>query len=321
MINPVYKGELILNRHCRITEINKIDLTKAVKIAIMPIVSKEKWDIAQARLSNNKHLKATDDGLFILQGLIKCGLCGCSYRAERMGGGRYYCCRGQLKTVHLDGSPRCKNRNLRAEGIERAVLKRLDDIINDPNQVIVILKDGITNLKKRESDLEARLLPIERRLKEITEMKSRLADKFIIDNMDAEKYKDARNNLEKEEARLMALRKDCDPSQLLELESTKESIKRYQGLVDYMVFNLEGEEAEGVMIQTMVQPHEYLKNLLTNGSKDMSEKAQLPTTSREWLDLLQLQLVVFKDKIEVKASIPIPDIQTQECVLSEGARG
>jgi site-specific DNA recombinase len=321
MVNPVYKGELILNRHCRITEINKIDLTKAVKIATIPIVSKEKWDIAQARLSNNKHVKATDDGLFILQGLIKCGLCGCSYRAERMGGGRYYCCRGQLKTAHLDSSPRCKNRNLRAEGIERAVLKRLNDIINDPNQVIVILKDGITNLKKRESDLEARLLPIERRLKEITEMKSRLADKFIIDNMDAEKYKDARNNLEKEETRLMALRKDCDPSQLLELESTKESIKRYQGLVDYMVFNLEGEEAEGVMLQVMTEPHEYIKNLLTNGSKDMSEKVQLPTTPREWLDLLQLQLVVFKDKIEVKSTIPLPDIQTQECVLTEGDRG
>jgi hypothetical protein len=292
-----------------------------VKIATIPIVSKEKWDIAQARLSNNKHVKATDDGLFILQGLIKCGLCGCSYRAERMGGGRYYCCRGQLKTAHLDSSPRCKNRNLRAEGIERAVLKRLNDIINDPNQVIVILKDGITNLKKRESDLEARLLPIERRLKEITEMKSRLADKFIIDNMDAEKYKDARNNLEKEETRLMALRKDCDPSQLLELESTKESIKRYQGLVDYMVFNLEGEEAEGVMLQVMTEPHEYIKNLLTNGSKDMSEKVQLPTTPREWLDLLQLQLVVFKDKIEVKSTIPLPDIQTQECVLTEGDRG
>ena len=321
LINPAYKGEAILNRHCHITDVRKIDLNKAIKIAVPPIVSKDKWDIAQDRLSNNKHIKPTDDGLFILQGLIKCGICGCSYRAERMGGGRYYVCRGQLKTAHLDGSPRCKNKNLRADRLEQAVLNRLNNIINDPNQVIVVLKDGITNLKKRESDLETRLLPIEKRLREITEMKSRLADKFIIDNMDAEKYNDVRQNLEKEEARLMALRRDCDPNQLAELESTKKLIEHYQKLVNKMVWNTEAGEAEGVMEQTAVEPHEYIKNLLTIGSESLSEEKQVPTTPRAWFALLQLQLVVYKDKIGVKAIIPIPDIQIQEYTTAEGARG
>jgi cell division septum initiation protein DivIVA len=54
------------------------------------------------------------------------------------------------------------------------------DIINDPNKLEPMLIDAINKLKERESDLETRLLPIERRLKEITEMKSRLADKFSI---------------------------------------------------------------------------------------------------------------------------------------------
>jgi len=239
-----------------------------------------------------------------------------------MGGGRYYACRGQLKTFHLDGTPRCKNRNIRAENIEQAVLKRLNDIINDPNQVIVVLKDGITNLKKRELDLEARLLPIEKRLKEIAEMKSRLADKFIIEHMDTNKYKVVQQNLEKEEARLSTLRKDCDPNQLSELNSIREYIKRYQELVDLMAWNLEDETTEeSRMIKSVEEPHEYIKNLLTTGNKDLSEKTQLPTTPREWFDLLQLQLVVFKDKIEVKSTIPLPDIQTQEYTVTEGARG
>ena len=64
--------------------------------------------------------------------------------------------------------------------------------------------EAINKLKERESALESRLMPIEKRLKEITEMKSRLADKFIIDNMDADKYKIAQQNLEKEEARLIS---------------------------------------------------------------------------------------------------------------------
>ena len=322
LVNPGYKGEIITNRHCHITDIKKADLSNAIRIAVPPIVSEIKWNIAQARLSNNKHVKATDDGLFILQGLIKCGLCGCSYRAERMGGGRYYCCRGQLKTAHLDGSARCKNRNLRAEGIERAVLKRLNDIVDDPNQVIIVLKEAIEKHKKRESDLESRLLPIEKRLKEITEMKSRLADKFIIDNMDVKKYKSAQQNLEKEESRLISLRRECDPNQLAELESIRKLIKQFQDWVDLMDWNIENPTSEErVMFKSVEEPHQYMHQLLTVGSKALSEEKQVPTTPRGWFDLLQLQLVVFKDKIEVKATVPIPDIQTQECVLTEGARG
>jgi len=321
LINPAYKGEAILNRRCHITDIRKIDLSKVIQIAVPPIVGRGKWDIAQDRLSANKHIKPTDDGLFTLQGIVKCGVCGSSYRAERMGGGRYYVCRGQLKTAHLDGSPRCKNKNLRADRLEQAVLNRLNTIADDPNQVIVVLKDGIANLKKHEADLEARLLPIERRLREIAEMKSRLADKFIIDNMDVGKYNDVRQNLEKEESRLMALRKDCDPNQLVELESTKELIEHYQKLVNKMVWNTEASEAEGVMEQTVVEPHEYIKNLLTIGSEALSEEMQVPTTPRGWFDLFQLQLVVYKDKIGVKAIIPIPDIQIQEYTTAEGDRG
>ena len=65
-----------------------------------------------------------------------------------MGGGRYYVCRGQMKTAHLDGSPRCKNKNLRADRLEQAVLKRLNTIVDDPNQVIIVLKEGISQLKE-----------------------------------------------------------------------------------------------------------------------------------------------------------------------------
>ena len=130
-----------------------------------------------------------------------------------------------IKTAHLDGSPRCKNRNIRADYLEQAVWTRVIDIINDPNKLKPMFIDAINNLKERESALESRLLPIEKRLKEITEMKSRLVDQFIIDNMDADKYKVAQQNLEKEEARLFSLRRDVDPNQLSELELTRGYLK------------------------------------------------------------------------------------------------
>ena len=322
LINPAYKGEIILNRRSHIKDIRKIDLSKVIKMPVPPIVSTEKWDIAQSRLSNNKLVKATDDGLFTLQSLVKCGICGCSYRTERMGGGRYYACRGQLKTVHPDGSPRCKNRNIRADHLEQTVLTRVIDLLDDPNKLEPMIIEAISKLKERESALESRLMPIEKRLKEITKMKSRLADKFIIDNMDADKYKVAQQNLEKEEARLITLRREADPNELGELELTRGYLKYWQNQVTEMKNNLEEpDENKRIMFKVTDEPHHKFRKLLELGDKDLSENMQFPTTQRELFDKLQLRLIVFKDKIEVKAIFPMPDILNSEYTVAEGVRG
>jgi hypothetical protein len=149
-------------------------------------------------------------------------------------------------------------------------------------------------------------------------MKSRLADKFIIDNMDAAKYKVAQQNLEKEEARLLSLRKDVDPNQLAELESTRGLLKFWQNQVNSMAWNLEDPaiEDKSVMVRTMDEPHNTVLKLLGIGDSELSDRMQFPTTQRELFDKLQLRLVVFKDKIEVKALFPMPDIKNQECTFT-----
>ena len=53
--------------------------------------------------------------------------------------------------------------------------------------------------------------------------------------------------------------------------------------------------------------------MLGLGYNELSEEMQFPLTQRELFDNLQLRLIVFKDKIEVKAVFPIPDIIPQEC--------
>ncbi|MFZ2036443.1 MAG: recombinase family protein [Dehalococcoidales bacterium] len=317
LINPTYKGEAIVNRHCHISDINNVDLSKAIKIAVPPIVSEDKWNIAQSRLSNNKHLKPAEKGVFTLQGLIKCGVCGCSYGAKHSWEHRNYTCRGKLKTFHIDGSPRCTNRNIRADLLEQVVYKRAIDILDDPNKLQPLVIEAINKLKERESALESRLMPIEKRLKEITKMKSRLADKFIIDNMDADKYKIAQQNLEKEEARLFTLRREADPNELGELESTRGYLRFWQNQVTEMKKNLEEpDEDKRVMFKTTDEPHKKVRTMLNVGDNDLSERMQFPTTQRELFDKLQLRLIVFKDKIEVKAVFPMPDITYQECTLT-----
>ena len=295
LINPAYKGEAIVNRHSHIGDIKKVELV------------------------DNKHLKATQDGVFTLQGLIKCGICGCTYTTDRIHRSRYYICRGKLKYTHIDGSPRCQNRNIVAEHLEQAVWARVVDIINDPNKLEPMIIDAIGKLKERESNLEARLLPIEKRLKEINQMKSRLADKFIIDNMDSDKYKVAQQNLEKEEARLIALRRETDPDQLAELELTRGYLKFWQNQVTEMKKNLEEpDENKRVMFRVTDEPHKKVMKLLDLGNDELSDEMQFPTTQRELFDKLQLRLIVFKDKIEVKAIFTMPDILNQECTFTRG---
>jgi len=71
-----------------------------------------------------------------------------------------------------------------------------------------------------------------------------------------------------------------------------------------------------VVVRTVDAPHETVLNLLGIGDKDLSELMQFPATQRELYDKLRLQLVVFEDKIEIKAVFPTPDILNQECTFT-----
>jgi site-specific DNA recombinase len=191
------------------------------------------------------------------------------------------------------------------------------DILDDPNKLEPMVIEAINKLKERESALESRLMPIEKRLKEINERKSRLVDKFVIDNMDSDKYKVAQQNLEKEEARLITLRREVDPNELGELELTRGYLKFWQNQITEMKKNLEEpDENKRVMFKMTDEPHKKVRKLLDIGDSDLSERMQFPTTQRELFDKLQLRLIVFKDKIEVKAVFTMPDITRQECTLT-----
>jgi len=196
LLNPMYKGTQIVNRHAHISDINKVDLSKAIQIRVPAVVTEEIWQMAQERLENNKHVRPKNQEVFLLQGMITCGICGYAYRSERVHGTKYYLCRGRMKYHHLDGSPRCKSPSFKAEWLENEVCKRVGEIINDPNRLFVVIKDTIENLRSREADLSARLKPIEERLAEIAEQKAKLADDWVVRNMNNNKFKELKGSTE-----------------------------------------------------------------------------------------------------------------------------
>ena len=309
LCNPAYKGTQVVNIYQNCTRIPKEIPEGAIQIQLPAIVDATLWGIAQERRNNNKHLQPPRNGQWLLQGLITCGLCGYGFRTEVTHSRRQYGCRGRLKYTHIDGSPRCASPRLDAEWLENQVWSRIEAIINDPNKLESLLKETIESLKNREADLSARIQPIEQRLALMAEQKARLADDWIKMNIDAQKYSEYKTNLDQEEVRLRSIRSEIDPTQLLELEHTRSMLQFWQGQLQSMMWNTENEE--GGMDRVVDKPHETVLKIMGIEDNDLTKALFFPARKRELLDKLQVRVVVFTDRVEVKALFPIEPIACQ----------
>ena len=86
-----------------------------------------------------------------------------------------------------------------------------------------------------------------------------------------------------------------------------------------MAWNTENED--GSMIRVIDKTHKAVLQLLGFESTDIRKSLHFPATKCELLDKLQVQVVVFRDRIEVKAIFPIEPIYSQKYTSSfEGER-
>jgi hypothetical protein len=104
-----------------------------------------------------------------------------------------------------------------------------------------IIDSSIEDLRLREEELSARVKPIEEQLHDIALRKAKLADDWIIRNMNSEKYKEIQLNLEKEESRLKVIKSNIDPAQISELEQTRGKLRFWEGQLKSMAWNIEND--------------------------------------------------------------------------------
>ena len=76
-----------------------------------------------------------------------------------------------------------------------------------------------------------------------------------------------------------------------------------------MAWNTENED--GSMVKVVEKPHKTALKIIGFEDKDITGIIHFPATRRELLDMLQVRLVVFMDRIEVKAVFPIEPIECQ----------
>ena len=259
LLNPVYRGTEVVNRHAHISLINSMDLSNAIMMSVPSLVSEQEWHIAQNRMQANKHVKPNKQKTHLLQGMITCAICGYHFASKR----HYYTCRGRMKYVHPDGLSRCKAPYIRADWLENELWQRIEEIMNDPNKLLLVIKESIENLRRAEADLSERIRPIDERLAEIAAQKAKLADDWIVKYMDIERFKELRENLDGEEARMKSLRAAVDPAQLSKLEDTRKALDYWEYQARGMrAWNTENED--GTMFKQVYQTHEEaLKLVLT----------------------------------------------------------
>lgn len=309
LIHPAYKGTQYVNHHLHSSKLSSEKPPGTIEIKIPRIITDDLWYGVQEHRKNNKHMETLPSESRLLQGLVMCGICGYHFRSQSTRSRKTYECRGRLKYAHIDGSPRCTAPIINAEWLEDEVWQRIEAILNDPNKLEQLLKDTIEKLQDHEQELSTRIRPIDEQLSQIQERKARLMDEYITLNMNPNKFKEYQHTLQQEEDRLKSMRTEVDPAQIEELQRTKGLLKFWQSQLGAMTWDTESED--GRKIRIVDKPH---FNVLTVvGLEDKDINISFPTTKRQLLDLLQVRLMVFEDRVEMKAIFPIEPLRHQLC--------
>jgi len=314
IVSPTYIGTQYVNHHTHISQLMDKMPKDAIKIKVPRIVSNAVWQSANDHRKHNRHLQPQKREPSLLQGLITCGVCGYAFMVQETPTRKAYSCRGRLKANHPDGSRKCAVSIIKADWLEEKVWSRIEEIINDPNKLKSVLEETIESLKNRDAELSARIRPVNDELARIQAQKARLAEEWVMMSMDPAKCREIQRSLEREETRLNAIKGNTDPAQIEELERTQGLLRFWKDKVNSMAWNTENED--GSMVRLVDKPHRTVLALINAEDKDISDAVQFPAVKRELLDMLQMRLVAYDDRVEVKAIFPIETISRQLCTSS-----
>jgi len=179
----------------------------------------------------------------------------------------------------------------------------IEEILNDPNKLEPLITESLDTLKTHEADLRTRIQPVDQQLFEINQRKARLANQWVMQNMDSKQFEQIQHDLDKEETRLLAVRSEIDPAQLQELERTQAMLRFWETQHRSFRWNLEDED--GNMVRIVDKTHNVVLTLAEADDKNISKTFHFPSTKRELLDQLQVKVITFPDRVEIKTILTV----------------
>jgi site-specific DNA recombinase len=162
-------------------------------VRVPPIISRETWEKAQARLNENKRFNPKrTSGEFLVQRLVFCGLCGHTLtvvtRTKDDRSWSYYTCTARYQRKFgkdADFTP-CKLKPVRTTVLDDLVWEQLSTLLKDPNKYVEYLQ------KQRQADVDLprrRLEETEKALKHTQAAKERVNKAFFSGYITEEEYK------------------------------------------------------------------------------------------------------------------------------------
>lgn len=161
-----------------------------IEVAVPPLIDEPLFQHVQRRIQENRRFarrRLKNKGVYLLKGLLKCGLCGGAYVGQGKTspsdpGGKYiyYTCSKRTSPFPDGVRGRCPNDRLRAAGANEAVWTSVRDLLLDSDAFAGELATWVQRQTTTPSDQDERIRKAEARLQELTRQRGRLTDAFQI---------------------------------------------------------------------------------------------------------------------------------------------
>jgi site-specific DNA recombinase len=209
VVNPVYKGELQYGRRS-----NKPASREIISARVKPLVCREIWQAAQATLTANRIKPKNGKRIYLLRGLIVCGICGLHYCGCSNRGTAWYRCDGQLvERGPIEG--RCPSKSVKGPELEPTVWDDIERWLRNPGDLI----DELAAERNRTAGAavaEADRTTLQTALKNCVSQRDRMLDlyrrgRITVDELDAhlDRISEEKQTLEE---RLRALEPQLAPA-------------------------------------------------------------------------------------------------------------
>jgi site-specific DNA recombinase len=216
VVNTVYRGE---NRYgSRSTRRDR----EVIAAQVEPLVSLALWAEAQAALARNRRTPKNTRRVYLLRGVIRCGICGLTLVGSAGSSGGRYRCGGELvERGPIEG--RCPCCSIRTDAIEPTVWADVERFLRNPGDVLDEF-DGRAEREAQGAIAEAESITLARALEALEaqrkqatalNIRGRLPDLELdaeLDRIDAE-----RTELQARLAALQAPRTEIVPQQARDL--------------------------------------------------------------------------------------------------------
>jgi site-specific DNA recombinase len=129
LVNPVYKGQLQYGRRTDKREREKISAP------IEGLVSPALWQAAQDALARNRRCAKNSGHVYLLRGVIRCGICGLTFVGSTDRWGGRYRCNGEL----VERGPivgRCPSCSVKTDVVEPLVWADIERFLRDPGDIL-----------------------------------------------------------------------------------------------------------------------------------------------------------------------------------------